>query len=462
MSSALIDPHVKVRQDQREEMSQADDTGPQPQATTAPASPGSPAAVPVLPPQRLPWGLRPGLLRGAEALRYSDYRLLWMAQLLSSMGLWMDNLTRNWLLYDLTGSILLLGLLGAVRSGPLLLFGLIGGVLADRTDRRRVLLLAEIVSSTVHVVMAMLVVLGRLEAWHIFASAVIAGTVSSIKVSARQAFIPTLVPRASLLNAVTLSSAAINVARFIGPAVAGVLIAWLGPALTYTVQAVWFALAGLMAAGLPAAKMLASGRPRRSAYRSLVEGFAYIRAEPVILSVLVLVLVASVLAYPYQQLLPVFAKDILAGGPRLLGVMTTAAAVGSMLAIVILASAGDFRAKGYVLLAAVAAFGLSLAAFGFSRVAVLSLLLLAGVGAAGSIVRTLAQTLLHTATPDGLRGRVLSIYLLDRGLTPVGMLLVSTLAQFGGAPLAIAIMGSTCALLALIMAARMPALRRLS
>ena len=380
----------------------------------------------------------------------------------SSAGYWMSSVTHSWLLYELTGSILLLGVLGAVRGVPRLLFSLVGGLLADRADRRRVLLAAESANTLTHGVMAVLVARGTLEVWHLFVAVAVLGTASSIRLPARQALLSNLVPQASLLNAVTLSSAAMTTARFIGPALAGALLAWRGPLVTYVAQAFSHALAALLTVWLPIGKTDSKAQPQQSAGSSLREGFAYVWRTPAIRALLLLGLVPVALAQPYRELLPVFARDVLAGGPALLGTLTAATAIGSIIAVIGLIVVGDFRAKGAVLVGSIVGYGLLLTAFGFARWVPLSALLLIGVGTAAAIQSTMTQTLVITATPNELRGRVVSIRLLDQGLAPVGMLLVGAFASYAGAPLTIGVSGAICALVALVILTRVTVLRRLS
>ena len=380
----------------------------------------------------------------------------------SSAGYWMSSITHSWLLYDLTGSIFLLGALGAVRGLPRLLFSLIGGLLADRADRRRVLLAAESINTVTHGVMAVLVARGALEVWHLFVAVAVLGTASSIRLPARQALLSNLVPRASLLNAVTLGSAAMTLARFIGPAIAGVLLAWRGPLVTYIAQALAHALAALLTVWLPISTTVGKAEVQQSAVSRLREGFAYVWRDRAIRALLLLGLLPVLLAQPYRELLPVFARDVLGGGPALLGTLTAATAIGSIIAIVGLISAGDFRSKGAVLVGSIVGYGLLLTAFGFARWVPLSAFLMIGVGTAAAIQTTMAQTLVITATPDELRGRVVSIRLLDQGLAPVGMLLISALASYAGAPLTIGLCGAICALIALVALPRVPVLRRLA
>ena len=433
---------------------------------TAPEPAGGPAAAAAptsTAPVRPRWWLHRGAGRSLEAFRYAGYRLFWASRMSSSAGYWMSSITHSWLLYELTGSILLLGALGAVRGVPRLLFSLVGGLLADRADRRRVLLAAETANTLTHAVMAVLVALDALAVWHLFVSVAVLGTASSIRLPARQALLSNLVPLSSLLNAVTLSSAAMTTARFIGPAIAGVLLAWRGPLVTYIAQSLSHALAALLTIWLPlGTASVSKPQPRRSAGSSLREGFAYVWRDPAIRALLLLGLVPVTLAQPYREMLPVFARDVLTGGPALLGTLTAATAVGSIIAVLGLIAAGNFRAKGVVLVASIVGYGLLLTAFGFARWVPLSALLLIGVGMAAAIQSTMTQTLVITSTPDELRGRVVSIRLLDRGLAPVGMLLVGALASYAGAPLTIAVSGASCALLALVFLTRVPALRRLT
>ena len=380
----------------------------------------------------------------------------------SSVGYWMATITQSWLLYELTGSVFLLGVMGAVRGLPRLLFGLIGGLLADRTDRRRVLLLAESVNTVTHAALAILVALEVLAVWHLFVAVAVLGTVSSLRLPARQALLSTLVPRRSLLNAVTLSAAAMTTARLTGPAIAGALLAWRGPLVAYGAQALCHGLAALLTVWLPPGKAGSHTQPPRSAVSSLREGFAFVWRDRAIRSLLLVGLVPVILVQPYRELLPVFARDVLAGGPALLGMLTAATAVGSILAVLGLIVSGDFRTKGAVLLSAIISYGLLLLAFGFSRWVPLSLFLLVGVGTAAATHSTMTQTLVMTATPDELRGRVLSIRLLDQGLAPVGMLVAGALASVAGAPLTMGLAGSTCAVVALVVLLRVPVLRHLS
>lgn len=396
-----------------------------------------------------------------ESFRYAGYRLYWLNRMSSSAGFWMAAITQSWLLYELTGSIFLLGALGAVRGAPRLVFSLVGGLLADRADRRRVLLAAEIANTLTHAFMAVLVARDMLDVWHIFLSVAVLGTSSSIRLPARQALLSNLVPHSSLLNAVTLGSAAMTTARLIGPAVAGTLLAWQGPLVTYIAQAISHSLAGVLTLWLPRGNTVSKTR-EQSPGSSLREGFLYVWKEPAIRALLLLGLVPMLLAQPYRELLPVFARDVFEGGPALLGTLTAATAVGSIIAVLGLISIGNFRVKGIVLVASIAGFGLLLLAFGFTRWLPLSALLLIGVGAATTIHSTMTQTLLMTVTPNELRGRVVSIRLLDQGLSPGGMLLVGTLASYFGAPLTIGVSGAICAIVALVILKQAPVLRHLS
>ena len=440
-----------------------DQAAPEPAGAAADGAAAPTASAGTASPVRPRWWPHPDAGGALEAFRYAGYRLFWASRMSSSAGYWMSSITHSWLLYELTGSILLLGVLGAVRGVPRLLFSLVGGLLADRADRRRVLLAAESANTLTHAVMAVLVALDALEVWHLFVSVAVLGTASSIRLPARQALLSNLVPLSSLLNAVTLSSAAMTTARFIGPAIAGVLLAWRGPLVTYIAQALSHALAALLTVWLPLGKSsVTKPQPQRSAGSSLREGFAYVWRDPAIRALLLLGLVPVTLAQPYRELLPVFARDVLTGGPALLGTLTAATAIGSIIAVVGLITAGNFRAKGAVLVGSIVGYGLLLTAFGFARWIPLSALLLIGVGTAAAIQSTMTQTLIITTTPDELRGRVVSIRLLDQGLAPVGMLLVGALASYAGAPLTIAVSGAICALLALVFLTRVPALRHLS
>ena len=393
----------------------------------------------------------------ARSLRHSNFRFLLAGQVSTSTAVWMEQLTRGWLVYEMTDSVFLLGLVQAVRSLPLLLLGLFGGVFADRLDRKRQLMVAQLLNMGLNFVLATLIVTGLVEIWQVFATAFLAGCVMAFQQPARQSLLPNTVPRSDLVNAVGLNSLALNSCHTLGPAIAGVMVALAGLGVTYYFQGALFLVASLWTAQLKVSGGLRPGHDAgKSMWGSLAEGLGYIRGNQVVFTLLVLALLPLVLATPVIALLPAFAGDVFDVGPEGLGLLLGANGVGSVLGAFVVVSLGDFQHKGWYLLGAVMVLGLALVSFALSPWLWAAMLMLALVGFAQTGYRVLNQTLLHTNTEDGYRGRVMSVYLLDRGVAPLGALLAGTIAAFLGAPFAVAVLGALTFLTAALVAATVP------
>jgi MFS family permease len=393
-------------------------------------------------------------------MKHRDFRLLWLATLGTGAGWWMDTVTRGWLIYELTGSATQLGLVSATRAVPFLAFGLIAGIAADRWNRQVQLQISQAMSLSLNLLLALLVATGTVEIWHVYATAFFMGISQAFMQPARQSMIPTLVPRSDLMNAVALSSGAFSITKSLGPAVAGLLIASVSLVGAYLVQAALYlwALTSLT-------RLDAPEPPRSDKQQSMAEdlraGLSYVRGDVAIFTLLLLALVPAVLGQPYYFLLPMVAGSVLQAGPTGLGLLGTAPGIGSLLAIVALAMAGDFPRKGTLMIAGAVAFGLGLMAFSQSHWLPLSFVLLVCVGVAQNGYNALNMTLLQKLTPDGFRGRVLSLLLLDRGMVPLGAATIGVLGDVWGPQEAIFTMGSACALIALIVAVRVPRIHTL-
>lgn len=396
------------------------------------------------------------------SLRHRDYRLLWLGMVVMSAGQWLQQIALSWLVFDLTGSASLLGLINGVRFLPFLFTSLVGGVLADRTDRRRLMLGTQWYLLAVTLLMGLLLLSGRTAVWHLFVFTFVSGVGWSLAQPVRQSLVPSLVPRDDLLNAVALSSAAFNLTRTLGPAAGGLLLAWLGGGGTFLVQAALYAVVLAMTAAMrvPALAAPPGGRAA-SAWDSLREGLRYVRGTPVVGALLLLGLVPMLLGMPYQSLLPIFAADIYRIGPGGLGLLTGAAGLGSLAATIAVAGAGDFRRKGLVQLLSLATFGVALLLFSRVTWLPLGLVALVGVGAAQFGYNTLNQTQLQTVTADDMRGRVMSVYMLNVGLVPAGALAAGVLADQVGAPATLGLMGALIAGIAGLALGRMRTIRRL-
>jgi MFS family permease len=398
-----------------------------------------------------------------DSLKIRDYRLLWLSQATTAMGQWMDQTSRSWLIYMITGSPLHLGLVSMTRGMPMLLFGVVAGIAADRYGRKAQLIIAQVVNAILNVILATLILTGQIQEWHVYVTAFLSGTAQAFQQPARQALINDLVGRDHLLNAVALSSAAMNVSRSVGPALCGVLIAAYGVDISYYVQAGFFALATLWLVQIripesSEAMQLSNNSSGQSFFSSAREGFAYIASHRIILALMILGLAPILMGMPYQSLMPIFAIDVLHGDARTQGLLLTGMGVGAVLGALAIASLGRRQGSGKLMIGGAACFGLCLVCFSRSPVLWMSMLFTFLAGLSNSGYASQNQTIIQTLSPDNIRGRVLGVYLLNRGLMPLGSLIAGALANYLGGPWAVTIMGICCFLLAIGVPVFAPAL----
>jgi len=376
------------------------------------------------------------------SLRSRDYRLLWLAQLSTSMGQWMDQMTRGWLMYELTGSALQLGLATALRGLPLLFFGILAGAVADRSNRKSQLIVAQVTNAILNVLLATLVLLHRVQPWHVYVTGFLAGTVQAFQQPARQTLISDIVGARHLLNALALNAMALNVARALGPAAAGLLIAFIGAHGSYYTQAAMFVLATLwtMQMAIPERSPESAAVRREPFMRSIVAGLAFVVQDPDIRLLMILAHGPLTLGMPYMSLMPIFAKDVLHGGARLQGFLLTIIGIGSVLGALGVASIRRRYSYGSSVIIGALTFGVTLFGFASARNLMLSSICAFGVGVCVVAYQTQNQTMLQLLAPREMRGRVMSIFLLNRGLVPLGTFVGGVLAEHLGGPLALQIM----------------------
>lgn len=425
---------------------------PQPPVVTVPmATPGA-AALDVPAPATQPhtaW----------RALYHRNYRLFFSGQLVSLIGTWMQTVAQSWLVYRLTGSELLLGSVGFTSQIPVLLFATVGGAVADRVSRRRILVTTQTTAMCLAFVLAGLTLSGTVQVWHVFVLAGSLGLTNAFDIPARQAFAVELVGRADLQNAIALNSSVFNGARMVGPAIAGVLLSLVGEGWCFFANAVSYlaVIAGLLA-------MRIEPRPPRPGRGRLLgdmaEGFAFVWATPPVRTVLTLLAMASLMGMPYVVLMPVFAAEVLHSDGRGLGLLMSCAGVGALGAALTLAFRQEVRGLERWVGRASAGFGLALIAFAGSRWFPLSGLLLVGVGYAMMIQMASSNTLVQHMVPDHLRGRVMAVYsMMFMGMAPFGALLSGTLAERIGAPVTVALGGAVCIAGSLALRRRLRAVR---
>jgi MFS family permease len=384
-------------------------------------------------------------------LGFRDFRLLWAGQLSTSLALWMDQVTRTWLIYQLTGSSLQLGLVGAVRGVPLLLFGAVAGVVADRYGRKAQLVIAQVVNAILNVTLATLVLTHTVQPWHVYVTGFLAGTVQAFQQPARQVLINDLVGEKYLLNAISLNSAALNSSRSVGPLLSGVLISGLGTDVSYYVQAFLYIVATIWTIQIKIpetrqATISSIGSGAQSFLASTKEGFAYVVKNKLILALMVLGLAPAVLGMPFMSLMPVFAVKVFGSGSETQGLLLAMAGVGAVLGALTIASLGRKQGSGKLMMLGAAGFGFFLILFSRSPVLWVAAVFILMAGMSNTGYATQDQTIIQSLAPARIRGRVLGIYMLDRALTPLGSLVAGILAQFLGAPWAVTLMGTSCIL----------------
>ena len=392
--------------------------------------------------------------RPFRVLHYRDFRLIWSAEVLSQTGTQIQRVAVAWQVFELTGDPFQLGLLGLVRFVPLFLFGLVGGVVADRYDRRQTLVLSQLALMLVTGAFAVLTANGSITLAWIYGLTALSALFSAVAAPTRHALIPTLVPTASIPAAMSMGVLAFQSAGMAGPAIGGVLVASVGIAPSYAVDAATFGLVAISAFALHSRPMRAA--PVISGRAAAMEGLRFLRESPVLLGTMSLDFLASFFGAS-TTLMPIFASDILGGGPRTLGWLLTAPAAGAIAGATIMASRRPLTRPGVGILAAIVIFGLSITAFALSRNLWLSLAFLAASGAADSVSVSQRHTLRNLLTPDRLRGRVAAAHsTFAAGGPQLGDVRAGIVATWTGAPLAVAIGGLAAALTALLVARQVP------
>jgi MFS family permease len=383
----------------------------------------------------------PGFFRRiAAALTYRDFRILWSGAFTSTVGTWMQKVAQSWLIFSITGSSFYLGLDDFLGQLPILLFTLIGGVIADRYDRRRLLIGSQYVQMATAFSLAALVYFDVVRLWHILTLSFVAGFAQAFGGPAYQALIPSLVDRKDLPNAIALNSIQFNLARVFGPLLAGVTLAAVGTAACFALNGASFivvivALMTLSVKHIPPST-------RQGMWDELRGGLGYARGEPAIVSLTVLGFVTTFLGLPLLTLLPVFASEIFQGSVGRYSEMMAFSGAGAVTGALLVAWLGRFQRMGLTTLLVQALFGILLVGFSQSRLLWVSEALLFGAGASLIIVFSLTASLVQLIVPDHLRGRVVSIYMVAfRGGMPLGGLAAGTVASLTSAPMALAIDG---------------------
>ena len=368
-----------------------------------------------------------------------------------SLGTWMDEVTRGWLIYSLTDSALQLGLVRGIQAVPFLLLSPVAGSIADRYSRKNQMAVAQIATGLVYAATALLILTGQIQPWHVYVTSFLMAFAQTFQQPARAAVISEAVPLVYLTNAIGLNAMIYNVARIVGPALAGLLIVLSGTGGAYGMQAVFLLLATLwtLQMQLPprsAGSGEVSGLPPESFGRSIIEGWKFSWHNEIVRTGLMVAMNSALFLVPFITILPVFARDLLKVGASGQGLLLTAMGIGALCSATLIASAGDKLPRGMLMLGHAVLYGFSILGFAASPWFRLSLVMMAFTGLCHVHSNALAQTVVQSYSPNEFRGRIMAIFFMNRVVVTVGSMLIGTLSALWGARWALAVMGTLGAL----------------
>ena len=398
-----------------------------------------------------------------RALEHKNYRLFFSGQSISMIGTWMTRIATSWLVYQLTGSAMLLGVVGFAGQIPSFVLAPFAGVFVDRWNRHKLLVWTQFLALVQSLALAVLTFAGVIKVWHIIALSIFQGLINAFDMPARQTFLIEMVEdRADLPNAIALNSSLVNGTRLIGPSIAGVIIALVGEAWCFMIDAISYiaVIGSLLAMTIRPAEVERIVRNLNIGHQ-LREGWNYVYNNPAISKILLLLAIVSLVGMPYTVLMPIFATEILHGGPYTLGFLMAASGTGALMGALFLASRKSVLGLGRFIPRMAAVFGAGLIAFSFSRMIWLSLLLMFVTGLGFMVQMAVSNTLIQTIVEEDKRGRVMSFYTMAfMGTAPFGSLLAGSVAERIGAPYTLLIGGTGCIIGAIWFAQALPRLRQ--
>jgi predicted MFS family arabinose efflux permease len=394
----------------------------------------------------------------AALQHYPDYRTLWISTVLTQVAHWTFQVAMGWLMLVLTDSASWVGLLGFFAGLPFLIVSIPAGVLIDRFDRRMILLVCQCLSLIAGLSIALLATADLVQPWHLLAATFLSGAALAANNATRQTMVPSLVSRAHLQNAIALMSAGQNTTRILGPGIAGPAIAIIGIAGTFYLQAGVLVLALINTMMLPT--LVTSGGQAINLRRNLVDGIRFMTQSRLLMSLMFLATIPTLIAFPYLNFLPVFARDVLEIGPDGLGLLFAAGGAGAVTGSLIVAGLNRVQRRGLFILIWIGIYTGVLIALAYSTWLPLSLAMLFMGGVCGSSFMSMNNTLLHMNVTDEMRGRVMGVYLITFGLMPLGALPMGYLADQIGISHAVALAAVVMLLATVIVAVRFPEIRR--
>ncbi|MCS7224167.1 MAG: MFS transporter [Armatimonadetes bacterium] len=368
-----------------------------------------------------------------RALRHSSFRSFWLGQFVSLTGSWMQGVAQRWLVYQLTRSESILGLVNALMTVPVAVLAPFSGALADRYEKRRILMTIQATAASMAMILWFLTWTGRIQISHIFLLSIGLGLVRAFDVPTRQSFWADLVGKDDLMSAISLNSAAVNLSRILGPSFAGVLIASVSLEICFLLNAVSFAPSFFALLLMP--PMPVPRAPRKNLFHSVVDGLNYVRTHPSVFHLLLLIATWSLFAGQFDVLLPVMADQIFKVGPKGYGFLTAAIGIGAVAGALLAASLGGSKKRGRLLLIGTLLASFSLLLFSRTSLFAVALLTLFSLGIGMVLQNATANTLVQTLVPDQMRGRVMGLYsIMLIGLAPIGSLFYGFVGQTLGAP----------------------------
>lgn len=413
-----------------------------------------------------PGGSKPSFKRTFSSLSQVTYRYFWIGMVFQMGAMQMQMMARGFLTYELTGSASLLGVVSAGAAIPALIFGLSGGVLADRFEKKRIIQLGQVISLFNALFIGLSITTGTVTWQHLLVASLVQGGVMPLVMPARQAIIPQIIPRERMMNAIALNSLGMNTTTFIAPSLAGLLVGVIGIEGIYYVMAVMYIVSVIFTGLLPTTGAIGRGLTVASFVTDLSAGFRYVRDHPVIFQLLILAMVTMVLAMPIRFILPLFAKDVYNVGADGLGFMMSAMGVGGFGGALLIASLGQVKRRGLILASTGLVSGSFLLVFAavsqFVPIFIGALVALALVGLVQSSRMTLNNSLMMEHTDEEYRGRVMGLFTLGFSLMPAGILPVTILAESIGAPAALSIMAGLLILIASVILITSRQLRQLT
>ena len=397
-----------------------------------------------------------------RSLQYRNYRLFFSGQSISLIGTWMQRIAMPWLVYHITGSAFLLGLVSFAGQIPTFLLAPVAGVITDRFDRYKVLLITQILSLFLALILAIITLAGVIEIWHIVILSVALGCINAFDMPSRHSFVYDMVEKKEDIgNAIALNSLMFNGARLIGPSIAGLLLATTSEGICFLINAVSYVFV-ITSLFMMHVKKKEAKREDNQIFKDLKEGFNYTFRFAPIKHLLLLLGLVSLMGSSYQVLMPIYAKEILHGGSQTFGFLMGAAGLGALLGAVYLASRESLLKLGRLIPIAAAMFGTGLVILAFSRFFTLSAVVLVFTGVGMMLHTAASNTIIQTITDDDKRGRVMSFYTLAIvGTAPFGSLLAGSLAKLIGTPVTILFGGITCVTGAAIFLKKLPELKNI-